>query len=41
MFQKLLHKGVIVRPFMGNWLRITVGSKEQNEILAQALKEVL
>ncbi|NLY19123.1 MAG: aminotransferase class I/II-fold pyridoxal phosphate-dependent enzyme, partial [Clostridiaceae bacterium] len=41
MFQKLLHKGAIVRPFMGNWLRITVGTKEQNEKLIKALTESL
>lgn len=41
MFQKLLHRGVIVRPFMGKWLRITVGKKEQNEKLIKALTELL
>jgi len=41
MFQRLLRKGVIVRPFMGNWLRITVGTAEENKILIQALSEVL
>lgn len=41
MFQKLLHKGVIIRPFMGNWLRITVGTEEENRILIKALEEVL
>lgn len=41
MFQKLLHKGVIIRPFMGNWIRITVGTKEQNEMLIKAMAELL
>lgn len=41
IFQKLLHKGVIVRPFMGNWLRITVGSEEENNILINALTELI
>ncbi len=41
MFRRLLHKGVIIRPFMGNWLRITVGSEEENKILIQALEDVL
>lgn len=41
MFQKLMHKGVIVRPFMENWLRITVGTEEQNKTLIQALTEVM
>lgn len=39
MFQRLLRKGVIVRPFMGNWLRITVGTEEQNQKLIEALNE--
>lgn len=39
MFQKLLHKGVIIRPFMGKWLRITVGTEEQNQKLIKALTE--
>lgn len=41
MFQRLLRKGVIIRPFMGNWLRITVGSGEENQVLIHALEEVL
>lgn len=41
MFQKLLHKGVIVRPFMDKWLRITVGTEEENDVLIQALNELL
>lgn len=41
MFQKLLHKGVIIRPFMGKWIRITVGTEEQNEKLIKALSEAL
>lgn len=41
MFQKLLHKGVIIRPFMGKWIRITVGTEEQNEKLIRALSEAL
>lgn len=41
LFRKLLHKGVIIRPFMGNWVRITVGTQEENNKLITALKEVL
>ncbi|NLM09478.1 MAG: histidinol-phosphate transaminase [Clostridiaceae bacterium] len=41
LFNKLLHKGVIIRPFMGNWVRITVGTQEQNNRLITALEEVL
>lgn len=41
LFEKLLRKGVIIRPFMGNWVRITVGTHEENNKLISALKEVL
>jgi histidinol-phosphate aminotransferase len=41
LFNKLLHKGVIIRPFMGNWVRITVGTQEQNNMLINALKDIL
>jgi len=41
IFQKLLRKGVIVRPFMGNWVRITVGTEEENRILVRSLEEIL
>lgn len=41
MFQRLLRRGVIVRPFMDNWLRITVGTEEENGALIQALEETL
>ncbi len=41
MFQRLLRKGVIIRPFMGNWLRITVGTEEENSALISALEETL
>jgi len=40
-FQKLLKKGVIIRPFMDNWVRITVGTEEENRILVKALEEIL
>jgi len=41
LFDKLLRKGVIIRPFMGNWVRITVGTHEENNKLISAMKEVL
>ena len=45
IYDALLRKGVIVRPVanyqMPNHLRITIGSKKENEILLQALGEVL
>lgn len=44
-FIKLLKKGVIVRPLkpyhLDNYVRISVGTNEQNLILLKALKEVL
>jgi len=44
-FQKLLKKGVIVRDMTGygleNYLRVTIGTQEENEIFIKALKEVL
>ena len=43
--QKLLEKGIIVRPTasyeMPNFLRITIGTAEQNDRLMAALKEIL
>ncbi|HEY8500545.1 MAG TPA: histidinol-phosphate transaminase [Clostridia bacterium] len=41
IFQMLLRKGVIVRPFMKNWLRITAGTEEENRILVKSLEEIL
>ena len=45
VFKDLLLKGVIVRSGdifdMDNWLRITIGTPEQNTVLINALKSVL
>ena len=41
IFQKLLKKGVIIRPFMDNWIRITVGTEEENRALIKSLEEIL
>jgi histidinol-phosphate aminotransferase len=45
IYQKLLHKGVIVRPVdnydLINHLRITVGTKEENQLFLQALSDIL
>jgi histidinol-phosphate aminotransferase len=45
VYQALLNKGVIVRPVanyqMANYLRITIGTQEQNSRLIDALSEVL
>jgi histidinol-phosphate aminotransferase len=42
--QQLLHKGVIVRPLGGfgmpEYVRITIGTAEQNEALVKALREL-
>lgn len=40
LFKKLLHKGIIIRPFMGNWVRITVGTEKQNNMLIAALNDI-
>ncbi len=45
LYQKLLRKGVIVRPMKGyrlpEWLRVTVGLPEENKRFIQALEELL
>lgn len=45
VFKALLQKGVIIRSGdifdMDNWVRVTIGTPEQNERFIQALKEVL
>ena len=45
IYKKLLHKGVIVRPVdnygMPNYLRITIGLKNENEKFINALDSVL
>jgi histidinol-phosphate aminotransferase len=45
VFKALLQKGVIVRSGdifdMDSWLRVTIGTPEQNERFIEALKEVL
>jgi len=45
VFEKLLHKGVIVRPVdnyeMPEFIRVTVGSEEENQRCIDALTEVL
>lgn len=44
IFRKLLSKGVIIRPVGGfnpnTWLRVTIGTMEENEMFIKALKEV-
>jgi histidinol-phosphate aminotransferase len=45
VFERLLKQGIIVRPLKGydlpEWVRISVGTMEQNKKLAAALKEVM
>jgi histidinol-phosphate aminotransferase len=45
LFQKLLEKGIIVRPLhpynLANYLRITIGTQDQNVRLLEALKLIL
>ncbi|MGB9473995.1 MAG: histidinol-phosphate transaminase [Candidatus Udaeobacter sp.] len=45
IFEKLLRQGIIVRPLKGyklpEWIRISVGTMEQNEKLIAALKKVM
>ncbi len=45
MFEKLLRQGIIVRPLRGyglpEWVRISIGTMEENEKLIAALKKVM
>jgi histidinol-phosphate aminotransferase len=45
IYQALLHKGVIVRPVdnyeLPDHLRISIGTKEENELFLQALSDIL
>ena len=45
IFEKLLRQGIIVRPLKGynlpEWVRISVGTMEENKKFVAALKKVL
>lgn len=41
VFVELQKKGMIIRPILGTWIRVTIGTKEQNETFIKLLKEVL
>jgi len=45
VFEKLMQKGVIVRPGhifgLPNWIRVTIGQKEDNEVFIKQLKTVI
>ena len=45
VFKELLKKGVIIRSGdiygMDDWIRVTIGTEEENELFIRALKEVI
>jgi histidinol-phosphate aminotransferase len=41
MYERLLSHGVIIRPFLGNYIRVSMGLREQNEIFFTALRMIL
>lgn len=45
VFNDLLHEGIIVRPgipfMMPDWIRLTIGTPEENKLFIQALEKVL
>ncbi|SHH00950.1 histidinol phosphate aminotransferase apoenzyme [Anaerosphaera aminiphila DSM 21120] len=41
LFEKMQKKGVIIRPFPGNYVRVSIGTKDENEEFAKVLKEVI
>ena len=41
VFEELQKIGVIIRPFMDSFIRVTIGTPEQNQIFIQKLKQVL
>ena len=41
IFEELQMRGVIIRPFMDSYIRVTIGTMEQNKIFIEKLKEVL
>ena len=40
LFEKLMEKGILIRKFNDTYYRITVGEKEENEILIKELKKL-
>jgi histidinol-phosphate aminotransferase len=40
LFEKLMERGVLIRKFKNEFYRITVGTKEENEILIEELKRL-
>jgi len=41
IFVELQKRGVIIRPMGGTWIRVSIGTMEQNRIFIEKLKEVL
>lgn len=41
VFTELQKKGVIIRPMGGTWIRVSIGTMEENKIFIEKLKEVL
>ncbi|MCK9444810.1 MAG: histidinol-phosphate transaminase [Tissierellaceae bacterium] len=41
IFEKLQEKGVIIRPMGGSFIRVSIGSMEENRLFIEKLKEVL
>ncbi|WP_427340389.1 histidinol-phosphate transaminase [Caloranaerobacter sp. DY30410] len=41
VFIELQKRGMIIRPIKDTWVRITIGTPEQNELLIKLLKEVI
>ncbi|MBS4536844.1 histidinol-phosphate transaminase [Clostridium sp. D2Q-11] len=41
IFVELQKRGMIIRPITGTWIRVTIGTMEQNKLFIKLLKEVL
>ncbi|RKD33753.1 histidinol-phosphate transaminase [Thermohalobacter berrensis] len=41
IFVELQKRGMIIRPIMGTWIRVTIGIEAQNKLFIKLLKEVL
>ncbi|MBS4535030.1 histidinol-phosphate transaminase [Clostridium sp. D2Q-14] len=41
VFIQLQKRGMIIRPITGDWIRVTIGTMEQNKLFIKLLKEVL
>lgn len=41
VFDELQKRGIIIRPFMDSYIRVTIGTHEQNQMFIKKLKQVL